>query len=90
MNANNINNPNDDSIVSDFNSGNEEELIEEEENEENSEINLENQIYSPAIYNFDYVYNYFTSKNILKREFKCPMCNEKMTLINNNSFLDKK
>ena len=55
MNANNINNPNDDSIVSDFNSGNEEELIEEEENEENSEINLENQIYSLAIYNFDYV-----------------------------------
>ena len=34
MNANNINNPNDDSIFSDFNSGNEEELIEEEENEE--------------------------------------------------------
>ena len=34
MNANNINNQNDDSIVSDFNSGNEEELIEEEEKEE--------------------------------------------------------
>ena len=67
MNSNNINNPNDDQIVSDFNSGNEEDLIEEEENEENSEINLENQIYSPPIYNFNYIYNYFISKNILKQ-----------------------
>ena len=66
MNANNINNQNDESLVSDFNSGNEEDLIEEEENEENFEINLENQIYSPAIYNFDYVYNYFSSKQYIK------------------------
>ena len=53
------NNQIEDFIVSDFNYRNEVELIEEEK-KENFEINLENQIYSQAIYNFDYLYNYFS------------------------------
>ena len=86
-----MNNLNEDSVVSDFYSGNEEELNEVNEgNQENSQINLENIIYNQTIYNFDFVYNYFLTNFILKAEFNCPICNEKMKLINNNSFLDNK
>ena len=50
----NMNNLNEDSVVSDFYSGNEEELNEvNERNQENNQINLENIIYNQTIYNFD-------------------------------------
>ena len=56
----NINNQNEDSVVSDFNSGSEEELNEvDEEKQKNSKINLENIIYNPLLFNLDYTYKYF-------------------------------
>ena len=82
-----MNNLNEDSVVSDFYSGNEEELNEVNEgNQENNQINLENIIYNQTIYNFDFVYNYSLTNFIPKAEFNCLICNEKMKLINNNSF----
>ena len=63
----NMNNQNEDSVVSDFYSGNEEELNEVNEgNQENNQINLENIIYNQTIYNFDFVYNYFLTILFLK------------------------
>ena len=56
----NINNQNEDSVLSDFNSGSEEEFNEvDEEKQENNKINLENIIYNPLLFILDYTYKYF-------------------------------
>ena len=78
------------SVVSNFNSDNDEEMSEVEDNPQNINIDIENNIYNTAIYNFNYIFHFMISKNILLPPFNCPICNEKMVLINNNSYLDRK
>ena len=78
-------------IVSNFESDEEIDMdvdMEELNMNQNVEYN-QNNIYNPAIYNFNYVYNYFKMQGILKNQIRCPICTEIMKINKDKSFIDK-
>ena len=78
-------------IVENFDSDeeNENDLDNQEMDIEEEQIDLENRIYDSSIYNFNYVYNFFKTYNILKFQLRCPVCAEIMKITKDNAYIDK-
>ena len=83
-----MDNNEEDNEVSNFNSDNEDEIVEDENNIQNNDIDII--VYNEDIYNFNYIYYFMINKAILSPKLRCPLCNDEMILTNNNSYLDKK
>lgn len=83
-----MDNNEEDNEASNFNSDNEDEIVEDGNIIQND--NIDNIIYNDDIYNFNYIYNFMISKAILNPYIRWFLCNDKMILTNNNSNLDKK
>ena len=79
----------DHNIVNNFNSDEEFENDNEEEKEEDNLSENKNHWYNPNIYNFKYVYTYFTTNGIMKSTYRCPICNNVMNLVKEKTFFDK-
>ena len=78
-------------IVSNFESDEEIDMdVDMEELNMNQNVDYnQNNIYNPAIYNFNYVYNYFKMQGILKNQITSPICTEIMKINKDKSFIDK-
>ena len=76
-------------IVNNFNSDEEDQNDLEGQDVNNNIANIIDQTYNHNIYNFNYVYTYFTNNGILKNMYRCPQCNTLMNLVKENAFLDR-
>ena len=74
-----LNNQSIENTVDDFNSGGS--GSEDEGNIISQSIDININIYNPAVYNFEYTYNFLKTHEILYTNYRCPICNNIMSLV---------
>ena len=75
-------------IVDNF-SSDEEDNVGSHDEEDSNYSDIIDHSYNQYIYNFNYVYSYFTKHEIMLTKYKCPFCYSYMNITNENTFLDR-